>query len=530
MEVYYSADGEDISWTFDARGNRLSEMKYEGGSSTGNLTLSYYDNSDLIKTRGTWQFNYDKNGNMLSRGTAGTWNGNSWAWAADKGELWEYEYDLSNRLINVKKSAAGTDGLKAIASYAYDIRGLRVESVKDSGVTYYQYGLNGELLWSDDGSTQEKYVYANSTIWAEVRTTDGESAAYYHHTDHLGTTETITDASGTVVWDASYEAYGKLVHENGTVSFKASFTGKQVDADTGLYYFNARWYDAELGRFVTEDPARDGSNWYEYCGNRPLVSVDPDGQIEIVSEASGGRRFTVRRTADGQTRVVETYANSSAKELQGRDPTEPRNYIEKDLANAILGDGNALERLPDGGLVSGRAIENSAHALVDPDYAREYDQQLQGAAASFLAGGGRTGAAPGRGPAPGAGATAGELGESVVPNPGITIPGRGVPNPGGRLGSPATRQQIDDIATGMESRGWKITGGGNRLPEEYLPGPGGARRGSSFPDITATKDGQTLRVNTIDTLRDGVTPTSREARNATRIRAQTGEHLLLIPK
>lgn len=74
------------------------------------------------------------------------------------------------------------------------------------------------------------------------------------------------------------------------------------------------------------------------------------------------------------------------------------------------------------------------------------------------------------------------------------------------------------------------TGGGGRLPEEYLPGPGGARRGSSYPDITAEKNGRTLRVNTIDTRVDGVTPTTREANNAARIRQQTGEHLLLIPK
>jgi RHS repeat-associated protein len=105
-----------------------------------------------------------------------------------------------------------------------------------------------------------------------------------------GATETITDAAGTVVWDASYEAYGKLVHENGTVSFKASFTGKQVDADTGLYYFNARWYDAELGRFVTEDPARDGSNWYEYSGNNPLKYTDPDGRESVKSWI--GRNWT----------------------------------------------------------------------------------------------------------------------------------------------------------------------------------------------------------------------------------------------
>jgi RHS repeat-associated protein len=106
-----------------------------------------------------------------------------------------------------------------------------------------------------------------------------------------------------------------------------------------------------------------------------------------------------------------------------------------------------------------------------------------------------------------------------------------VPNPGGRLGKQSTRDHIDDVATEMEKRGWTITGGGTRGPEEYLPGPGGGRKGSSFPDITATKNGKTLRVNTVDTRADGVTPSTREATNAARIRSQTpGDHLLLIPK
>jgi RHS repeat-associated protein len=87
------------------------------------------------------------------------------------------------------------------------------------------------------------------------------------------------------------------VHENGTVSFKASFTGKQVDSDTGLYYFNARWYDSELGRFVTEDPARDGSNWYEYCRDNPLKYTDPTGRITGIDDATevviGGKEYNL---------------------------------------------------------------------------------------------------------------------------------------------------------------------------------------------------------------------------------------------
>ncbi len=102
----------------------------------------------------------------------------------------------------------------------------------------------------------------------------------------------------------------------------------------------------------------------------------------------------------------------------------------------------------------------------------------------------------------------------------------------GRLGKPSTRAQIQQIADELESRGWTITGGGGRMKEEYIPGIGGGRKGASFPDLTATKNGRTLRINTVDTYADGVTLTKREARNEARIRKQQkpGDHLLTIPK
>jgi RHS repeat-associated protein len=102
--------------------------------------------------------------------------------------------------------------------------------------------------------------------------------------------------------------------------------------------------------------------------------------------------------------------------------------------------------------------------------------------------------------------------------------------PKGRLGNAATRQQNSNIATELENRGYTITGGGGRMPEEYLKPPAGQKKGGSYPDITATKNGRTLRVNTVDTKKNGK-PTKREANNAARIRNQKpGDHLLLVPK
>ena len=98
-----------------------------------------------------------------------------------------------------------------------------------------------------------------------------------HSTDHEGSTDVITDSSGNIVWDGDYEAFGSVVRSNGTIRFDASYTGKEFDTDTGLYYFNARWYDPTLGRFITEDPARDGANWFAYVGNNPMSRIDPTG-------------------------------------------------------------------------------------------------------------------------------------------------------------------------------------------------------------------------------------------------------------
>jgi hypothetical protein len=72
----------------------------------------------------------------------------------------------------------------------------------------------------------------------------------------------------------------------------------------------------------------------------------------------------------------------------------------------------------------------------------------------------------------------------------------------------------------------------DETPETYLPGKGPGTRGGNYTDVTATKNGKTLHINTIDTTADGVTPTRREAAAAALIRRKIapGDHLLLIPK
>ena len=109
---------------------------------------------------------------------------------------------------------------------------------------------------------------------------------YFYGTDHLGSTTVMTDSNGEVVWRGYISPFGDSATGEGSIQEAVKFTGKELDPETGLYYFNARWYDPKLGKFITEDPARDGINWYVYVLNNPLRFIDPTG-LESADAAYG---------------------------------------------------------------------------------------------------------------------------------------------------------------------------------------------------------------------------------------------------
>ena len=94
------------------------------------------------------------------------------------------------------------------------------------------------------------------------------------------------------------------------------YTGKDLNEDTGLYYFNARWYDANTGRFISEDPARDGAAWYVYCSNNPLKFTDPTGMWgrKNKDEGSGGdgdKKSLGDRIKSGLSKVRDFFSRGS---------------------------------------------------------------------------------------------------------------------------------------------------------------------------------------------------------------------------
>ena len=131
----------------------------------------------------------------------------------------------------------------------------------------------------EEEQTFTNYIYANGQIFAmeEGTLNETETTRSYLRTDHLGSVIAATNIDGDIVWFNDYTPSGETTGASGFNDEFAKFTSKEMDPDTGLYYFNARWYDPTLGRFITEDPIKDGLNWYGYCANNPLRYTDPTG-------------------------------------------------------------------------------------------------------------------------------------------------------------------------------------------------------------------------------------------------------------
>jgi len=197
---------------------------------------------------------YDPNGNLVS------------------GDGKYYEYNDANQLARVReKDSAG----KVIAEYFYDFNGQRVKKV-ESGVATYYIGKQFETNVVAGKAENTSYFFADGERVAKKDST----GTYYFHNDHLGGVNAVTNTAGTVVAKTSYLPFGE-VRQGGQEKY--SYTGKEKDKATDLYYFDSRFNSPELRHFTQADSADadisdpQDLNRYAYVGNNPLSYVDPDG-------------------------------------------------------------------------------------------------------------------------------------------------------------------------------------------------------------------------------------------------------------
>ena len=144
--------------------------------------------------------------------------------------------------------------------YTYDGENNRVSDGKTTFVNDTNSGLSNLLMTANPDSTSTIYVYGIGLISQET----GTEYRLFHY-DFRGSTTALTDAIGASA--CIFLFVGKY--------------GVQTESN-GLYYMRARYYSPELGRFINEDPIRDGLNWYGYCDGNPVVGIDPSGLAQMI--------------------------------------------------------------------------------------------------------------------------------------------------------------------------------------------------------------------------------------------------------
>ncbi len=242
------------SYSYDAIGNRTSSQL--------SSTYNYQPFNRLVGTNSA-TYVYDNNGNLTTK--------------TESGKATNFGWDFENRLTQVVTPSSGS------VSYKYDALGRRIQRTgSDGSATNFTY--DGQDVMKDvtnDGSTID---YLNGPgIDNKIRQTSNvrkKSTALYFETDHLGSTSALTNDRGHVVDELTYDAFG---NGSGSKETRYDYTGRERDSVTGLMFYRARWYDPQLGRFISEDPVglAGGINQFAYVGNSPQNATDPSGLYEI---------------------------------------------------------------------------------------------------------------------------------------------------------------------------------------------------------------------------------------------------------
>ena len=173
------------------------------------------------------------------------------------------------------------------------------------------YNAIGQHLYDEPTNMQEGDVIPLEFL----QPCGNNNAVFYYHPNHLSSTMYVTDAQQSVVQSFLYAPYGEIISEYNTHAMgeafpKYSFNAKELDEETGMYYYEARYYAPPT--FTSRDPMFEKYFWmspYAYCANNPVKYVDPSGRdIWDVNEETGKVTRTEDKTKD-VIRIVDNDGN-----------------------------------------------------------------------------------------------------------------------------------------------------------------------------------------------------------------------------
>jgi RHS repeat-associated protein len=282
-QISFPMNGVNTTMTYETATNRLHELTTTiPGSGTAQDYVYGYDNNgnitsiqNNVDSTQSQSFTYDwLNRLTTAQGAYGTLTYSLTGNPDSTGDIdnpgvansnykqqQALTYDYDNRVSSIGSN-----------SFVYDYTGARV--MKNNTVTYVNkyYEIRNGIAY--------KYIFAGGRRIATIIGT----SIYFCHPDHVGSLRIATDINANKVQTVAYDPYGNVDpnHSSGSI-IPYTYTGKELDPETGLYYFGARYYDSAQGRFITPDtivqsPGNPQTlNRYAYAGNNPMAFVDPSG-------------------------------------------------------------------------------------------------------------------------------------------------------------------------------------------------------------------------------------------------------------
>src|SRR3989339_48561 len=249
------------TFTYDSIGNLTNKSDLGSYSYAGTNNANPHAATTINSVTNT----YDDNGNLTADGT--------------RTVTWNYR----NLPATVVKSSVTN-------TYTYDHEGDRV--ITADGTTTRIYPSD---LYNKAGSTTVKHIYANGELIATVDYNGSTTTVYHDHTDHLTGTGTITSSTPAEIQTLDYFAFGeqRINDKAGTFDEQIEYAGSEYDGNTSLNYMNARYYNGNQGRFISEDPVfinlnesklkqflndPQAQNSYSYSRNNPMRYIDPSGE------------------------------------------------------------------------------------------------------------------------------------------------------------------------------------------------------------------------------------------------------------
>ena len=149
--------------------------------------------------------------------------------------------------------------------------------------TNYLYdGMN--TIEELDGSGSLSARYTGTEEVDEPLARSSSVIKTYYEQDGIGSVTSLTDSTGTTAGSYEYDSFGDLKTTTGTLSSPLQYTAREYDAETGIYFYRARYYDPLTGRFSGEDPMGFGAgvNFYKYVQNNPINLSDPLGLLHLL--------------------------------------------------------------------------------------------------------------------------------------------------------------------------------------------------------------------------------------------------------